>query len=635
MDVCVSFSRVFSVRKARKLFWTCLFVWMVGLVCLGGATPVFAEAGTAFQAQQFRPWADPDGMFQTQSGNTLKQWDYKVGFYLNYAKDPLILRDESGSRISDPAILSRIGRADLIGHQLGADLVAGIGFFDWFNLSLAIPMTLYQDGGFPNMTDFSPNEGRSTSGAFFSDMKVALKFRALQEKKHFVTLGVQLVLGLPTGNKDNFNGEDTVSFGIRLLASRRISIVHLAFNFGYRFLPETKFLDQQVSHQFTYSLAASVNIIKNRLDLIADLAGATEFTGNVSPEGVPFEALLGGRIYPWKYTDLAINVGLGFSIAPGYGSPQFRLFAGVTWSPKVHDKDKDGVFDDKDRCPSVRGPKENQGCPWPDTDSDGLKDNVDKCPKKVGPKENKGCPWPDTDKDGLTDNIDKCPKKAGPQANKGCPWPDTDKDGLHDKIDLCPKKKGPKAFKGCPDTDKDGLHDKVDKCPTQKGTKQMEGCPDTDKDGLHDKVDQCPTQWGPKENKGCPVALIIKKNRRLVIDIKDKIYFKTGKATILSKSYYVIDNVIRILNRYPKLRVRVEGHTDNVGGYRTNLRLSRRRARAVREYMRKKGISRRRLRFRGYGYRKPISTNRTKTGRAKNRRVEFVILNRRALRRKR
>lgn len=607
-----------------------LLIWLA-LLCFPLGEAQAQNNPTAFQAQQFRPWMDPQGMFQTQSARTLGQWKYKVGLFLNYSKDPLIFRDEQGNRISDPSVLAQIGRADMIGHQLGADLVAGIGLLDWLDVALVIPFTIYQDGGFPTLPDFGANSGRSTSGAFFSDIKIGVMAQALKEKKHFVSLGLQLYLGIPTGNKENFNGDDSVSFGARLLLSRQISIVHLALNFGYRFQTESRFLALSISQQFTYSLAAAVTILPNRLEAIADIGGATEFLGDVTAERAPLEVLIGARIYPWKYKDLAVMAGFGLPFTPGYGTPQVRFFAGVSWAPVEHDKDKDGTPDGDDKCISVPGPKENKGCPWPDTDADGLKDNVDKCPKKAGPKENSGCPWPDTDKDGLNDKIDKCPKKKGPEANRGCPWPDTDKDGLHDKIDLCPNKAGPKKFKGCPDTDKDGLHDKEDLCPNKAGPKKFKGCPDTDKDGLHDKEDRCPTKWGPKEQKGCPVAVIVVKKRRVLIKINDKIFFKKSKATILSRSFYVLNNVARLLKQNPKLRIRVEGHTDNSGSYRYNMRLSYRRARSVRDYLRKRGVSRRRLRFRGYGYRKPIATNRTVAGRAKNRRVEFVVLNRRVL----
>ena len=59
----------------------------------------------------------------------------------------------------------------------------------------------------------------------------------------------------------------------------------------------------------------------------------------------------------------------------------------------------------------------------------GIFDFIDNCPTEFGPKENNGCPWPDTDGDGLIDKDDECPNLAGPLKNKGCPYVDTDKDG--------------------------------------------------------------------------------------------------------------------------------------------------------------------------------------------------------------
>jgi outer membrane protein OmpA-like peptidoglycan-associated protein len=74
-----------------------------------------------------------------------------------------------------------------------------------------------------------------------------------------------------------------------------------------------------------------------------------------------------------------------------------------------------------DACPDVAGPKENNGCPWPDTDGDGILDKNDECPTLKGPKENKGCPYKDSDNDGLLDKDDECPMTPGPKENKGCP----------------------------------------------------------------------------------------------------------------------------------------------------------------------------------------------------------------------
>ena len=82
-----------------------------------------------------------------------------------------------------------------------------------------------------------------------------------------------------------------------------------------------------------------------------------------------------------------------------------------------------------------------------------------------------------------------------------------------------------------------------------------------------------------------------------------------------------------MLADYPKIEVRVEGHTDSQGGASSNQRLSERRAKAVREHLAKQGVDGARMTAKGYGEEKPIDTNRTRAGRANNRRVEFHITN--------
>jgi outer membrane protein OmpA-like peptidoglycan-associated protein len=81
-----------------------------------------------------------------------------------------------------------------------------------------------------------------------------------------------------------------------------------------------------------------------------------------------------------------------------------------------------------------------------------------------------------------------------------------------------------------------------------------------------------------------------------------------------------------VLRDYPDIQIRIEGHTDNVGNDATNLELSKQRADAVFEYIISKGIDARRLITEGFGETRPIDTNTTTTGKARNRRVEFHIL---------
>jgi outer membrane protein OmpA-like peptidoglycan-associated protein len=82
---------------------------------------------------------------------------------------------------------------------------------------------------------------------------------------------------------------------------------------------------------------------------------------------------------------------------------------------------------------------------------------------------------------------------------------------------------------------------------------------------------------------------------------------------------------VALLRETPALRIQVSGHTDDVGDDASNQTLSENRAKAVHDYLVQNGITADRLRFKGFGETKPIETNDTPEGRARNRRTEFVV----------
>lgn len=106
--------------------------------------------------------------------------------------------------------------------------------------------------------------------------------------------------------------------------------------------------------------------------------------------------------------------------------------------------------------------------------------------------------------------------------------------------------------------------------------------------------------------------------------LKD-IFFEFDKSTILQQSYFELRSLISLLETYPTMRVEIRGHTDAKGSDSYNQRLSENRAKAVTDYLISKGISEKRLQYKGYGKTLPIDTNDTEEGRANNRRVEFKI----------
>lgn len=292
------------------------------------------------------------------------------------------------------------------------------------------------------------------------------------------------------------------------------------------------------------------------------------------------------------------------------------------------DRDLDSIPDKIDNCPDEFGPKENNGCPWGDKDADGVTDNLDECPDVPGPAENKGCPWGDIDGDGVTDNIDECDTIPGPTENSGCPWGDRDEDGVLDNVDKCPDEAGPAENNGCPwgDRDGDGVLDNEDRCPDVPGPVDNGGCPyqDSDGDGVIDLEDDCPRTPGPAENKGCPV--IEEEEQEVLNTAFENLEFETGSDVIAASSYASLDELAALLIKKPDYRLRISGHTDNVGSDESNMRLSEKRSKAVAQYLKNKGVDTSDFIVEWFGETKPAYPNDTKEGRQKNRRVEMEVV---------
>ncbi len=259
-----------------------------------------------------------------------------------------------------------------------------------------------------------------------------------------------------------------------------------------------------------------------------------------------------------------------------------------------------------------------------DTDGDGIYDKYDACPEVAGPKEFNGCP--DSDGDKIIDKDDACPNEAGLAAFNGCP--DTDGDGVADKDDACPDVAGLKALGGCPDADGDGVTDKADKCPDVKGPKENAGCPwpDRDGDGVLDKDDKCPDVKGPASNNGCPIPEPTEEAIKKLNEYAKTILFDTGKFSFQKQTFPVLQSIAAILKEYPTSKFSIEGYTDNSGKAEANQKLSEERAAAVKNYLVENGIAADRLTSSGYGQTKPIDSNKTKAGKANNRRVEVKLV---------
>jgi type IX secretion system PorP/SprF family membrane protein len=275
------------------------------------------------------------------------------------------------------------------------------------------------------------------------------------------------------------------------------------------------------------------------------------------------------------------------------------------------DSDGDGVADAYDQCPTEPGPQKNNGCPQDlftdkgtenddeDKDGDGIWDELDECPDVFGPYENKGCPWEDRDFDGITDDVDECPGLAGVESNNGCPLNDRDRDGIVDQFDRCPDQAGPFVSHGCPDTD-------------------------TDKDGIVNALDKCPNTFGPATNEGCPI--VSTQELEAIQVAMRNLYFDNAKASVWRKSYPHLDRLGDLMKERADWQLKIIGHTDNKGGTKANLEISKKRAEAVMIYLVNRGVPKKQLIVEYYGETKPFASNDKESGRQLNRRVELEFV---------
>jgi outer membrane protein OmpA-like peptidoglycan-associated protein len=110
------------------------------------------------------------------------------------------------------------------------------------------------------------------------------------------------------------------------------------------------------------------------------------------------------------------------------------------------------------------------------------------------------------------------------------------------------------------------------------------------------------------------------------IIVREAIQFESGKAEIAPRSTDLLDAVAKILNSNTSITtLTIEGHTDTTGEPSANPPLSEARANAVKKYLESKGVNPNRLQAKGYGSDRPLDTNDTEEGRARNRRVEFKV----------
>ncbi|MBI5471983.1 MAG: OmpA family protein [Ignavibacteriae bacterium] len=289
-----------------------------------------------------------------------------------------------------------------------------------------------------------------------------------------------------------------------------------------------------------------------------------------------------------------------------------------TWgtNPRNPDSDGDGLLDGEEVHTYKTHPLK------PDTDGDGLNDGEEVKTHKTDPNKT------DTDEDGLLDGLEVNTHRTDPLKT------DTDGDTLTDGDEILKYKSDPMKT----DTDGDTLadNDEVMKFKTDPSKA------DTDGDGLGDAAEVNTHHTDPLKvdtdggsvNDGAEInrgtnpldpkddIMVLEKGKTVVLE---GVNFEFNSAKLTEDSTPILERAYEALVANPDVNVEIQGHTDAIGSDAYNMRLSRRRAESVRNWLVQRGIKSERMTTVGKGEREPVASNETVTGRALNRRIEFHV----------
>ena len=507
--------------------------------------PASAQALPSVDTSTWRPSIDPRAGLILEPVTTPGAWQWNVAAWLSYAHAPVVLRDAaSGSVAIEP-----------LAHVVGADLTAGVGLGSRAAVGIDVPVFLWQDGAGRLPAAISSAGSVPSSG--IGDVAVIGKGTLVSNDHQGIPLGFGLAaiggVTVPTGDTAGFHGDGAAKVNLGVLGEYAVGVGAVRASLGYTLRTAQQPWDASIggvtfgdSIPWSAGLSLRPKAVFPGLD--EDDRQSWELAVHGSVPAGPVAPFVGAgaaalspamlavddRLALGHYHDAFVLAGVDLGLDTAIGVPTFRGVLAVGWVPSAHDRDGDGVPDDRDECPDLAedrdGIQDNDGCPEDDADGDGILDAQDACPLIAGvwwndPKKN-GCPAPDTDGDGVADPVDACPAVKGPRSDdpkkNGCPaeTQDRDKDGIPDDADRCPDepedRDGNEDFDGCPDPDDDGdgIPDTEDACPKDKGEPSTDptrnGCPSLDRDGdsFDNGVDRCPDEAevfnGVKDDDGCP-----------------------------------------------------------------------------------------------------------------------------------
>ena len=612
-------------------------------VLVDDALPTDTSSGSGFDAHGFRLAAFTDDVrspLALERPLRFSAWDVYAGGLFEYARQPLVLETvdaETGAMVSREAWLDNV---------FALNLSAGVAVHDRVRIDLSVPVYLYSSG-----------IAGVAQGADFGDVRASAMVELIRPGADGgVGLGLVPFLDLPTGVAEDFLGQADLAGGGKVTVTGEVGGATLGAEAGVELQPAVSVENIVGSDQALLGAYAGY-LLTDSLGLTLEGRAALPLTANEQAgTATPSEVGLSLR----KRTEGGAHFVLGTSVAltKGVSAADYRVFFGGGWgdlrkggAPPASDRDGDTLVDAVDACPdqpeSLNGYKDVDGCP--DGGSLAIEVKLDGAPVTGadvmlrGPVDERHttevAPWivPVSPASVWTATATDGPCLAG-EAHVTAGETVTPL-----VVDLHPvfaakvratvidttgnpvpgaKVTWTSATPGCAPA---GVVD-----PDVSAAVGVGALTATARaDGYRTSTAEITLAKGDDSR----VKIVMETTRVAVTDkgilLLAPVYFDHDAATIKAESFGILDEVAQTLVEHPEiLSVEVAGHTDADGPDAYNLALSQRRVDAVRAYLIGKGVAADRLTAKGYGESRPLTTNATEDGKAKNRRVEFTILSR-------
>jgi len=575
-------------------------------------------ANPRIDAQLFQPAVDAHTLIGTDESFVPDELSASGRMIVHWAHEPLLFFPEEGAP------------TELVGDLFQLDLLGGVA---WHRVRLGIdlPVILRSVGDLTG--------GESGLG----DLALDVKGRLLDGRRRPVGLALAGRLTTPTATTDAALGSDGLGWALDGIADTRLGPVLLALNLGTVGVPEVELgnltWDDHASARFGASYA-----FHDRAGLGAELAAHAAWKDFGNADAMPAEALLGGWFRPLG-GDVVLRLAGGSGLTGGVGAPKARVMLALAYDPPEPglDQDRDGIADGADRCPAepedLDAWEDGDGCPEPTRVTVRVVDQMaipidDAVVRLVGAgaiREVRPGETLDMDAAGydvLVRAADFGEHEASLRVPAGAPYEALVKlkvvpqEGL---VSVRVRDRGGLPLDAAVrfgDRSAEATRNGAALATLPGGTWPVR----VEAEGFH-PVEQSVAVHGGEEVVVVavmePVLVALTKER---IEIKESVFFETGKAAIKAESHGLLDQVAALLEAHAEVqRVRIEGHTDSRGSAEANLRLSQERAAAVREYLLGRGVAPKRLVSVGFGETRPLDPRENEVAWSQNRRVDFWI----------